>query len=150
LDFKVPESVLVVIYQKNRGFLLLRRKDNGLWQSVTGSRQREEDLAQTAARELEEETGLSGSFTFSHIFHKKDYRKSDGKLLEDKLFLVMHCRDASGEMLPVFEGGENHWMTQEELVSQDKIFESARDFVTYHDQGVPYHAQDYTYDDSEY
>lgn len=72
LDFKVPESVLVVIYQKNRGFLLLRRKDNGLWQSVTGSRQREEDLAQTAARELEEETGLralQGNLTYTGRTH---------------------------------------------------------------------------------
>ena len=62
----------------------------------------------------------------------------------------MYCNDARGEMFSVFEGGENHWMTQEELVLQDKVFESARDFVTYHDQGIPYHAQDYTYDDSEY
>lgn len=59
MGFKVPQSVLIVIYQKRRGFLLLRRADNGLWQSVTGSMQPAETLEQTAKRELEEETGLS-------------------------------------------------------------------------------------------
>lgn len=149
-------SVALIVERLNgnrREFIVQKRLKQpyyGFYGRLGGKVRWGESFEQAAARELEEETGLSGSFTFSHIFHKKDYRKSDGKILEDKLFLVMHCRDASGEMLPVFEGGENHWMTQEELVSQDKIFESARDFVTYHDQGVPYHAQDYTYDDSEY
>ena len=62
----------------------------------------------------------------------------------------MHCTDAHGEMMEQFEGGKNFWMTQEELVAQDKLFESARDFVTYHDQKIPYHAQEYMYDDAEY
>ena len=53
-------------------------------------------------------------------------------------------------MMEEFEGGKNFWMTQDELITQDKIFESARDFVTYHDQGIHYHAQDYIYDDTEY
>ena len=75
---------------------------------------------------------------------------SDGTLLEDKIFVIMHCADAHGEMMEQFEGGKNFWMTQEELVAQDKLFESARDFVTYHDQKIPYHAQEYTYDDTEY
>ena len=49
-----------------------------------------------------------------------------------------------------FEGGKNFWMTQEELMQQEKIFESAYDFVTYHDQGLAYHSQEYTYNDTEY
>jgi dATP pyrophosphohydrolase len=37
--FKIPESVLVVIYTPERDVLLLERTDNpGFWQSVTGSR----------------------------------------------------------------------------------------------------------------
>lgn len=149
-------SVALIVERQNgdrREFIVQKRLKQpyyGFYGRLGGKVRWGESFEQAAARELEEETGLSGTFTFSHIFHKKDYRKSDGKLLEDKLFLIMHCSDATGKMLPAFEGGENHWMTQDELVSQDKVFESARDFVTYHDQGVSYHAQDYTYDDSEY
>lgn len=109
-----------------------------------------ESFEEAASRELTEETGLIGSFTFSHIFHKRDFRKSDGTLLEDKIFIVMHCDDYSGEMMEEFEGGKNFWMTQAELIAQDKIFESARDFVVYHDEGVPYHAQSYIYNDTDY
>jgi dATP pyrophosphohydrolase len=59
--FKIPESVLVVIHTPQREVLLLERTDKpGFWQSVTGSRDTpEEAFSQTAAREVQEETGLS-------------------------------------------------------------------------------------------
>lgn len=57
---KIPISVLVVIYKSNRDVLLIERADrNGFWQSVTGSLDApDEDLAQAAAREVFEETGI--------------------------------------------------------------------------------------------
>ena len=58
--FKIPESVLVVIHTPQREVLLLERADHpGFWQSVTGSRDSpDENLALTAAREVQEETGI--------------------------------------------------------------------------------------------
>ena len=109
-----------------------------------------ESFEEAAQRELLEEAGLQAEFTFGLTFHKRDYRKSDGNLLEDKVFIIMHAKNPTGEMQEDFEGGKNFWMTQEELAAQDKIFESARDFVTYLDAGKSYHAQDYFYDDTEY
>jgi dihydroneopterin triphosphate diphosphatase len=56
---KQPVSVLVVIYTVGLDVLLLERADHpGYWQSVTGSRDGEETLAETAMREVREETGL--------------------------------------------------------------------------------------------
>lgn len=57
---KIPESVLVVIYTQALDVLLIERADHpGFWQSVTGSRDAlDEPLAQTALRELREETGI--------------------------------------------------------------------------------------------
>lgn len=58
-SYKQPVSVLVVIYTRDSQLLLLERADQpGWWQSVTGSRDGEESLRQTAVREVEEETGL--------------------------------------------------------------------------------------------
>ena len=58
--FKIPESVLVVIHTPRLDVLLLERAGQGLWQSVTGSREPDDpDLEATARRELLEETGLS-------------------------------------------------------------------------------------------
>lgn len=58
--YKIPVSVLVVIYTKDLQVLLLERADHpGYWQSVTGSQDNGETLQQTAVREVLEETGLN-------------------------------------------------------------------------------------------
>ena len=62
--FKIPESVLVVIYTSALDVLVLRRTDgDGLsaeyWQSVTGSKDSlQESWRHTAEREVAEETGI--------------------------------------------------------------------------------------------
>lgn len=58
--FKRPESVLVVVYTRTGKVLLLRRADiPEFWQSITGSMEwGDEQPAETAARELREETGI--------------------------------------------------------------------------------------------
>ena len=61
VSFKIPESVLVVIYTPEFDVLLIRRADTDevFWQSVTGSKDSvDEPLELTAAREVAEETGI--------------------------------------------------------------------------------------------
>lgn len=59
MPYKQPVSTLVVIYTPSLEVLLLERADRpGYWQSVTGSRDDDETLQQTAIREVFEETGL--------------------------------------------------------------------------------------------
>jgi len=58
-QYKQPESVLVIVHTADLHVLLLERADfPDHWQSVTGSRDADEDLADTARRELIEETGI--------------------------------------------------------------------------------------------
>lgn len=60
MNYKIPESVLVVIYTPRGDVLLIRRADAGTWQSVTGSKdQAHESWAATAVREVQEETGIN-------------------------------------------------------------------------------------------
>ena len=64
--FKVPQSVLVVIYTPALDVLLLRRADTqpgeAFWQSVTGSKDAlDEAFEDTAVREVLEETGIDCS-----------------------------------------------------------------------------------------
>lgn len=57
--YRRPESVLVVIYTRERRCLLLRRvRPPDFWQSVTGTLRWGETPAAAAAREVAEETGL--------------------------------------------------------------------------------------------
>jgi dATP pyrophosphohydrolase len=59
-NFKIPQSVLVVIHTPAWEVLLIERADApGFWQSVTGSKDVEQESFEAcAAREVAEETGL--------------------------------------------------------------------------------------------
>jgi dATP pyrophosphohydrolase len=59
--YKIPESVLVVIYTSLLEVLLIERADKpDYWQSVTGSKDTpDEPLIETATREVWEETGIA-------------------------------------------------------------------------------------------
>ena len=59
---KIPVSTLVLVHTPELRVLLLERADfPGFWQSVTGSQEDAESLAQTATRELKEETGIDAA-----------------------------------------------------------------------------------------
>ena len=71
--YKTPVSVLVVIHTTELEVLLLERADRpGFWQSVTGSQDAGETLAQTARREVFEETGFD-----TDSFELTDWRKEN-------------------------------------------------------------------------
>ena len=62
IPLKIPISALVVVYTRDLDVLLVERADApGLWQSVTGSQEPGETLAETATRELFEETGIEAA-----------------------------------------------------------------------------------------
>ena len=62
MTHKIPVSTLVVVHTRDLLVLLIERADApGYWQSVTGSQEPGETLAETAARELREETGIEAA-----------------------------------------------------------------------------------------
>lgn len=74
MNYKIPESVLVVIYTPELEVLLLERADKpGFWQSVTGSKDTlDEALTLTAQREVMEETGID-----ARLFTLQDWQVSN-------------------------------------------------------------------------
>jgi dATP pyrophosphohydrolase len=73
MEYKIPVSVLVVVYTPDLDVLLLERADRlGFWQSVTGSQDEGETLRETAVRELGEETGLDAA-----RYELTDWRKQN-------------------------------------------------------------------------
>ena len=74
-NFKIPQSVLVVIYSPSHKVLLMERADHpGFWQSVTGAKDAlDEPLRATASREVAEETGLLVGSADIPANHLKDW-----------------------------------------------------------------------------
>lgn len=149
-------SVALVIERHKDGrreFLFQQRLKSpyyGFWGRLGGKVRWGETLEEAAARELREETGLEAEFTYKMLYHKRDFLEQTGKLLEHKLFVIMHTDTVRGKLIERYEGGLNRWMTQEEFLQTDKRFESAHEFVELIDKGASYHARDFRYSDSEY
>lgn len=89
---------------------------------ITGKISWGETVYQTAARELLEETNLSGDAQLAGIEHKMDYAE-DGKLLEDKFFYVCKISHVTGELTTDFQGGRNFWASRKEIEQIEKKFD---------------------------
>jgi dihydroneopterin triphosphate diphosphatase len=76
---KIPESVLVVIHTTGREVLLMERADApGFWQSVTGSKDADDEpLERTCVREVAEETGIVIGSPAVPLSNLRDWRLSN-------------------------------------------------------------------------
>lgn len=150
-------SVVVTLERRNaqgeREFLYQQRLKNpyfGFWGRLGGKMRWGESVVEAANRELMEETGLSADFTYRLMYHKRDFDKASGRLLEDKIFLCVYATEFSGALIERFEGGLNKWMTREQFHQQEKRFESVDEFMDLMDRGETFAEREFYYDESEY
>lgn len=150
-------SVVVTLERANaageREFLYQQRLKNpyyGFWGRLGGKMRWGETVIEAAERELLEETGMTAKFEYKLLYHKRDFDRQSGRLLEDKMFLCVYATEFSGEPVEEFEGGRNRWMTQTEFHQQEKRFESVDEFMDLMDQGVTFAEREFYYDESEY
>jgi 8-oxo-dGTP diphosphatase len=155
---KQPKVSVVVVLERRgdndeREFLFQQRLKQpyyGFWGKLGGKMRWGESILEAANRELEEEAGLSAEFTYTTLYHKRDYDAQTKELLEDKLFLICYAVQYSGELIEDYEGGKNRWMTIEEFSKTSKHFSSIDDFIALIDQDAPMAEREFYYDKSEY
>lgn len=150
-------SVAITLERRNekgeREFLFQQRKKNpyyDFWGRVGGKIRWGESVLEAAKRELKEETGLMAEFEQRLLYHKRDFNKATGKLLEDKIFFCVYATEYSGELIEEFEGGVNKWMTVEEFHKKPKRFTSVDEFMDLMEKGEPFAEREFYYEESEY
>lgn len=120
-------SVALIIENKSGEFLAQQRLKQpyyGFWGRPTGKIRWGETMLEAAARELMEETGLTANLTVAGFYHKMDYDKESGDMLEDKVFVLVYGTDAAGDLIVDDEGHHNEWLSDDELQKRGTVFQS--------------------------
>jgi ADP-ribose pyrophosphatase YjhB (NUDIX family) len=152
---KQPKISVGLIIENDEGKILaqqrLKQPFYGYWGRPTGKVGWGETLLETAARELMEETGITADLRVSGFYHKMDYTEGEDKLLEDKIFCLVHGTNPRGELIADMEGHHNEWLSDEELLAKDKVFESITEITDLaRKPGVGFIEQKYFYDQKDY
>lgn len=150
-------SVVVLVERRNeageREFLFQERRKQpyfGFWGLPQGKMRWGETVAETAIRELKEETGIDAMPQHRLLYHVRDYDKTTKRLLEDKLFLCAHATESTGRLLEEFEGGRNTWLSKGAFQAKERRFENVDDIMELMERGVGFMERDLYYDDEEY
>lgn len=125
---KQPKISVALIVENDKGELLaqqrLKQPYYGFWGRPTGKIRWGETMVEAGARELMEETGLTADLVVAGFYHKMDYDKESGDLLEDKVFVLIYGTNPQGELIIDDEGHHNEWLSDIELPKRGKVFQS--------------------------
>jgi 8-oxo-dGTP pyrophosphatase MutT (NUDIX family) len=127
---KQPKTSIIVhgVRKNKKGQIVhllnrrLRQPYHGKVGHITGKVLFGETLAEAAARELYEETGLTAkNFTLEKVYRKMRKREDDppageaGMFVQDVIFYVFFVTEFSGRLIGKTPFQENFWATKEEI-----------------------------------
>lgn len=117
----------------------------GFWGFITGKIKWGETILEGAQRELMEEADLRAELKIYGIKHKMDYDQ-DKRILEDKYFWIIRATEIVGETMEQFEGGKNEWMSREEIVKLNKLFDGAIESMEMVEEGSTFKLSENKYE----
>ena len=125
-----PKSACAMMLydKKTKKYLIQKRLKNpyfGFLGFFSGKIRWGEPIIETAVRETKEETNFdtkSEDWEHRGILHDIIRDSKTGEIIEDKIFHMMYTDKFSGELVDKFEGGENFWMTLDEVRQNPKHY----------------------------
>ena len=133
---QLPKSSVLIIpikqTNKSKKYLIHTRQKEpyyGYSGFITGKIRFGETVEEAAARELKEESGVTGlEYKHHFVIHEMVYNKS-GKQLEDKFFNIVSFASTKGHLLSKTEEGKNQWITEEEFRKMHPLFHNELDIL---------------------
>ena len=123
-----PKVAVILAIENDHGQWLfqerLKQPYYGFWGFPSGKIRWGEMIKETAARELDEETGLSADYRIAGLYHEIVRSSETNEILEDKQFFLVHCTNPRGELKVDFEGGHNEWRFPSDVFGKEKHFDS--------------------------
>ena len=152
---KQPKISVALIIENEDGKYLaqerLKQPYYGFWGRPTGKIRWGETMLEAAARELLEETGLTAELRVAGFYHKMDYDKDSGDMLEDKIFVLIHGIKPKGTLMVDGEGHHNEWLSNAEFDAKEKAFASVNTITRLATSGdTPFLEKRYEYRSDEY
>ena len=125
---KIPISVLVIIYTKNKDILLLKKNnDKDMWQSVTGSLNENEKPIDAAKREVFEETGLTSDKIFDcnkqyifEIYEMWRHKYEDGVTHNTEHVFLLELEEKVDIIIDKNEHLQYEWLSR--VKAAEKVF----------------------------
>mgnify|MGYP001181558042 FL=1 len=125
---KIPKSILLLVYTKNKEVLLLKKKDHDdMWQSITGSLHENESPYEAAVRELNEETGIKSdkivdcekNYVFE-IYEMWRHKYDDGITHNTEYVFKLELEDKVDIKIDKDEHDSFEWLTR--VKAAEKVF----------------------------
>jgi 8-oxo-dGTP pyrophosphatase MutT (NUDIX family) len=121
-----PKVAVIFAIERDGKFVFQQRRKNpfyGFWGMPTGKVRWGEAIAETAAREAAEETGLTAEFDVVGLYHERvELAERPGEFSEDKLLFICRSHEWSGELIKDFEGGHNEWRRIDDILKNEKTY----------------------------
>ena len=125
---KIPKSILLLVYTKNKEVLLLKKKGNDdMWQSITGSLHENEKPYDAAVRELHEETGIKSEKIIdcekSHVFEIYEmwrHKYDDGVTHNTEYIFKLELDEKIDITIDKDEHESYEWLTR--VKAAEKVF----------------------------
>ena len=120
-----PKSAVIIVLKQGDKVLVQERLKHPyfrFWGYPGGKIRWGETILDAAARELQEETGLSAEMTYRGVYHERVESAEDGTMMEDKIFHIVRGANPTGVLADAFQGGRNAWMSLDNLALIEKKY----------------------------
>jgi ADP-ribose pyrophosphatase YjhB (NUDIX family) len=133
---KQPKTVMTAVCRKMEDgvekYLMHIRKEHPYFDFMafpSGTAKHGQYLAEGVVRELEEETGLTGTPILKEIKHMLIRTRDTGKVMDDVVMYAFEIINIQGELIEKTIEGENCWMSLEEIQKYDKVLQNTWDII---------------------